>query len=216
MLGDWPVSGERVDTAIYSDVSDNIFDIEKHFPETHSPVRKVNQLVVALGEELHVKTYLVPAPLICESQLFFSSHFRHAVLTTLPVGPPPGILTNNYDTQVKTMIHQALQTRKAVVLGDGSGMWSRIHIHDLGSLFLKLVENILHDPSSSIPSGKTGYYFAENGSQSFRSIAQRIAHTGKALGVLDTDEVTSMGLQEFAEKFYEGDVRMAESILASK
>lgn len=66
MLGDWPVSGERVDTAIYSDVSDDIYGIEKHFPETHSPVRKVNQLVVALGEELHVKTYLVPVPLICE------------------------------------------------------------------------------------------------------------------------------------------------------
>jgi nucleoside-diphosphate-sugar epimerase len=114
------------------------------------------------------------------------------------------------------MIHQALQTRKAVLLGDGSGMWSRIHIRDLGSLFFTLVEHILHASSSSIPSGKTGYYFAENGHQSFKSIAQRIAHTGKALGVLDTDEVTSMGLQEFAEKFYAGDVRMAESILASK
>jgi nucleoside-diphosphate-sugar epimerase len=138
------------------------------------------------------------------------------VLTTLPVGPPPGILTNNYETQVKTMIRAALEMRKAVILGSGSGMWSRIHIRDVGSLFFTLVEHILHNSSSSIPSGKTGYYFAENGFQSFKSIAQRIAQTGKALGVLDTDEVMSMGLQEFAEKFYEGDVRMAESILASK
>jgi hypothetical protein len=218
MLGDWPVSGERIDTAIYSDISDDIYAIEKNFPETHSPVRKVNQLVVALGEELRVKTYLVPAPLICESQFAStrSFHLISPMLKTLQVGPPPGILTTSYDTQVKTMIQQALELRKAIILGSGEGIWNRIHIRDLGSLFLTLVEKILYDPSADIPSGQTGYYFVENGFQSFKSIAQRTAQTGKALGVLDTDEVTSMGLQEFAERFYAGDVRLAESILASK
>ncbi|KAI9644016.1 hypothetical protein NHQ30_007368 [Ciborinia camelliae] len=51
MLGDWPISGERIDTKIYSDVTDDIYSIERDFPEQYSPVRKVNQLVVGLGEE---------------------------------------------------------------------------------------------------------------------------------------------------------------------
>ena len=41
-LGDWPVTGERIDTKIYSDVDDDIFGIETNFPDSHSPVRKVD------------------------------------------------------------------------------------------------------------------------------------------------------------------------------
>ena len=65
MLGDWPVTGDRIDTGIYSDIDENIFEVEKNFPESHSPVRKVNQLVIELGEKEGVNTYIIPPPLIC-------------------------------------------------------------------------------------------------------------------------------------------------------
>lgn len=67
MIGDWPVSGSRVDSKIYSDTED-IFEIEKEFEkkeEGWSPVRSVNQFVIAEGEKLGVKTYIVVPPLIC-------------------------------------------------------------------------------------------------------------------------------------------------------
>lgn len=67
MLGDWPVTGDRIDNKTYSDVDDDIYEIEKRFPEDLSPVRKVDQVVVDVGEELGVKTYVVPPPLICKS-----------------------------------------------------------------------------------------------------------------------------------------------------
>jgi hypothetical protein len=66
MLGDWPVTGERIDTKTYSDVDDDIFEIEINFPGSHSPVRKVNQFVVALGEEEGVRTHIIAPPLICQ------------------------------------------------------------------------------------------------------------------------------------------------------
>jgi hypothetical protein len=69
MIGDWPVSGSRVDTKTYSDTED-IFEIEKDFEkkeEGWSPVRSVNQFVIAEGERLGVKTYIVVPPLICTS-----------------------------------------------------------------------------------------------------------------------------------------------------
>jgi hypothetical protein len=66
MLGDWPESGERIDTSFHSDLHEDIYDLEKSFPEDYSPVRKVNQIVVQTGEQLGVRTYIVPPPLICE------------------------------------------------------------------------------------------------------------------------------------------------------
>ena len=73
-MGDWPISGERIDTHVYSDVDENIYEIERDFPDSHSPVRKVNQLVVGLGETEGVKTYIVPPPLICTSHGIQSDH----------------------------------------------------------------------------------------------------------------------------------------------
>jgi hypothetical protein len=83
-LGDWPISGERIDTHVYSDVDENIYEIERDFPDSHSPVRKVNQLVVELGETEGVKTYIVPPPLICKSHGIQSDHFPIACTRTLP------------------------------------------------------------------------------------------------------------------------------------
>lgn len=60
------MSGDRIDTKIYSDIKDDIFELEKNWPESHSPVRKVNQLVIELGGKEAVDTYLVTPPLICK------------------------------------------------------------------------------------------------------------------------------------------------------
>jgi len=68
MVGDWPESGDLVVEKTYSDVYDDIFKIEKEWQEAHSPVRKVNQLVVELGEANDVNTYIVAPPLICKSE----------------------------------------------------------------------------------------------------------------------------------------------------
>jgi hypothetical protein len=67
-IGDWPVSRSRVDSKTYSDIDDNVFEIEKTFEKDEpgwSPVRSVNQFVVETGEQLGVKTYIVVPPLIC-------------------------------------------------------------------------------------------------------------------------------------------------------
>ena len=67
-----------------------------------------------------------------------------------------------------------------------------------------------------IPSGKQGYYFAENGFQSWKSIAEGIGRAGKELGLFETDEVTGIELKEVADEMFGGDPRHAESVLGSK
>ncbi len=101
MLGDWPVSGDRIDTKIYSDVDDDIFDIEKNFPESFSPVRIADLAVVEEGEEQGVKTYVIPAPLIFG---------RGTGSFTLGVG------------QVHMMTQLCLKKKQSVMLGRGSGV----------------------------------------------------------------------------------------------
>ncbi len=85
MIGDWPVSGSRIDSKTYSDMED-IFTIEKAFEKEEagwSPVRSVNQFVIAEGERLGVKTYIVVPPLICTLPSLSPS------LSPLPPFSPP-------------------------------------------------------------------------------------------------------------------------------
>lgn len=78
-----------------------------------------------------------------------------------------------------------------------------------------LVQAIL-DQNVDLPSGKTGYYFAENGFQSWKSIAEKIGEVGKEIGAFETAEVADIELQEVADVFYSGNLRNAEGVLASK
>ncbi|KAL2072622.1 hypothetical protein VTL71DRAFT_11965 [Oculimacula yallundae] len=192
MLGDWPVSGERVDTKVYSDVTDDIYDIEKNFPDSHSPVRKVDLAVAETGEEEGVRTYIVPAPLIFG---------RGTGSFTLGVG------------QVHQMTQLSLKKKQSVMLGSGTGIWSRVHILDLTNMFLLLVRAIID--GSNLPYGKTGYYFVENGFQTWKSISEGIGKAGKQLGAFETEAIGEVTMQEAADEFYDGSLRHAEGVLAS-
>jgi len=67
-----------------------------------------------------------------------------------------------------------------------------------------------------LPSGRIGYYFAENGSQGWNTIAAGVGQAGKELGVFETPAVESIPLQEAGEAFFNGNIRDAEGVLASK
>ena len=97
---------------------------------------------------------------------------------------------------------------------DPEQIWNRIHILDLTKLFSLIVENIV--AKNEIPSGRAGYYFAENGFQTWQSIAESIGRTGFEIGVFYTPTVGSVSLEEVAEEFFDGDQRDAETVLASK
>lgn len=112
------------------------------------------------------------------------------------------------------MVQAALKHHQPVTVGAGTGIWSRIHIQDLTSLYLLLTQTILssHPP----PSGKTGYYFAENGEQSWKSIAEKIGEVGGKIGAWEGSKVGRMGLEEAKEEFGYGSERDAEGVVGSR
>lgn len=113
------------------------------------------------------------------------------------------------------IVQLALKKKQSVTIGPGEGVWNRVHIKDLSKLYFLLVQALL-DGKTDVPSGKTGYFFAENGYQSWREIADRVAKAGKEVGAFEHCEVTSVTLQEAADEFYDGDLRHAEGVLVSK
>jgi hypothetical protein len=115
------------------------------------------------------------------------------------------------------LVQTALTHHQPITVGAGTGIWSRIHIQDLTSLYLLLTQSILS--SSPPPSGKTGYYFAENGEQSWESIAEKIGEVGGRIGVFEGSEgskVGRVGLEEANEEFGYGSQRDAEGVLGSR
>lgn len=152
---------------------------------------------------------------------------------TITDGPGTGSFTLGFG-QLHMMVQVTLKRKQAVIIGTGSGVkptsihtatcfmlnisiqiWNRVHILDLSKLYVLLIEAIL-DQKPNLPSGKTGYYFTENGYQSWKSIAQRIGDVGKKIGAFETSDVGEITLLEAAEEFYDGHLRDAEGVLASK
>ncbi|CAG8950364.1 hypothetical protein HYFRA_00006857 [Hymenoscyphus fraxineus] len=193
MVADWPVLGERIDTSIHSDVDEDIFQSEKDNPEPWSDVRKVNQVVVKLGEDFGVNIYIVAPPMI--------------------FGFGTGLFTTGFG-QIHMLAELSLEHKQAIILGNGSGIWSVIHIKDLSKMYYLLVQAVI-ERNSALPNGKKGYYFAENGSHSWKSIAEEIGKFGNENGVFKTDKVITIHMYEVADKYFNRDIRHAESVLGS-
>jgi hypothetical protein len=93
-------------------------------------------------------------------------------------------------------------------------IWNLMHIRDLANLYFFLATAIITS-KPNILSGKTGYYFAENGFQTWLSISEGIGKAGKAQGAFETDDMKSVSLQEAADYRFKDITREAESVLAS-
>jgi hypothetical protein len=66
MVADWPITASRIDTTIHSDTEEDVYKLEQSYDEPWSGVRDVNQIVVAAGVEVGVRTAIVIPPLICK------------------------------------------------------------------------------------------------------------------------------------------------------
>jgi len=114
------------------------------------------------------------------------------------------------------MVQASLKRQQAVMVGKGSGVWSRIHILDLTTLYFNLIQVTLSLPNTPLPSGEKGYYFASHGAQSWETIAEKIGEVGKKIGAFESSEIGSMSLGEAKEEFGYGSERDAEGVVGSR
>jgi nucleoside-diphosphate-sugar epimerase len=121
---------------------------------------------------------------------------------------------NRFSIQLPYMIAAALKSGSCIVAKDGETVWSHVHVEDVADLFLTVLRNI--EQGQEIPHGRKGIYFAESGEHTHLEMSQRLAKAGKELGVLATDKVASVSLEEAANQWMFGLVGGAEASFAAK
>ncbi|KAK7414787.1 hypothetical protein QQX98_006389 [Neonectria punicea] len=176
-LADCPVSQRFLETRVFSD-KENIYEYEK-YRESIEPFaqRTTDVAVMEYGESTGIKTYIIMSPTI--------------------YGLGSGLI-NRTSMQIEALIRAACKDKYVSVVGPGESEWNHVHIEDLGLLYELFVARILR--GDDLPSNKQGVYFSETGYESWRAVSEHIARAGKELGVLPTEEVRQISLEEGSEK----------------
>lgn len=109
---------------------------------TSNPQRTVDNLIISQNPS-EIKTALVIGPLIYGT------------------GRGP---VNIRSVQAPEIARVTLKLGQGFVLGAGRNTWSNIHVHDLGSLFVKLVQAAILQREEGLWN-KDGIYTPENGAK---------------------------------------------------
>ena len=112
------------------------------------------------------------------------------------------------------MMRAAIKRGKAEVMGTGENRWDHVHIQDLSVLYEILLDKVLS--GEDLPEGKKGVYFSETGNHSWRDIAVGIARSGAKLGLLPSDEVTEIDVEEADKAWGSGNTQWVELGFGSK
>jgi len=108
-------------------------------------------------------------------------------------------VSNPISIQIPVAIQGALRKKRSHQIGKGLNIWSDIHIDDVASLFIVLLEKLLKGELS--PELQNGYFFAENGEHTLGSVHQEIARILAKKGIASDTTIAEVNTDE---EFVEG------------
>ncbi|OBT64207.1 hypothetical protein VE03_06898 [Pseudogymnoascus sp. 23342-1-I1] len=186
-IADKPLTKDYHESRILSD-TDDLYSYLKTREATEPYQQRTTDLVaIDAGLEANVPTHLIMSPTI--------------------YGEGTGKF-NRSSIQLPTLIRTFIKLGHGVVMGDGAGVWDNVHVADLAPLYELLLAKAL--AGEKIPSGKRGIYFSETGDHSWKELSQGLADELHKQGVLKTNEVKSISLQEGADLWSGGEKQYAE------
>lgn len=147
---------------VYRDTSPSDIQEIMFFDESHIH-RDVEAAVVAAAAQHNVKTAIISPPMI------------HGV------GNGP---VKKRSIQVPILIENILKRGKAFQILEGENIWNSIHIDDVSTAVIALVEETLKGPDSKVAWLPGGYYFVED--------AEFVCLTGSILNLAPTDKASAM------------------------
>jgi nucleoside-diphosphate-sugar epimerase len=110
-------------------------------------------------------------------------------------------LFNRISVQLPVLIRAALKRHKVEVVGSGEATWNNVHIADLTDAYIIIFDQLLNaygpdadsnaQPSPYLTTGRQGYYFTENGQNSWRQLSEKIGEILYKKGIIKSAEVTS-------------------------
>ncbi|KAK5046277.1 hypothetical protein LTR84_008420 [Exophiala bonariae] len=149
------------------------------------PQRTTDLKVLSLGEELHVRTYILYLPILY------------------------GIGTGDFNTisgQIPALMKATLRDGYTSVVGNGQGRKSHVHIEDVGSFCELILDQLL--TNKPVPFGNKGVFFVTSGSQSYHDISKGISKAAVELKVSRNEELVSLTIDEAVKKLGWSDSKM--------
>ncbi|PYH44078.1 uncharacterized protein BP01DRAFT_366795 [Aspergillus saccharolyticus JOP 1030-1] len=98
--------------------------------------------------------------------------------------------------QIPELVRANLQRREGVQVGKGESTWSNVHIADLSTIFVQLVEAALMAAEGDLWNEHGLYFPVNTGMLSFKEISQRIAQDVYNRGLSDTASVKEVDPRE--------------------
>lgn len=99
--------------------------------------------------------------------------------------------------QIYKLTRLILERGKGVQLADGKSFWNYVHIHDLSTLYLRLVERVISGDSQATWNSE-GYYLVESGTYFWGDVCRRITQEAYALGLLSSEEMEILSMEDRA------------------
>ncbi|KAJ3511866.1 hypothetical protein NMY22_g15510 [Coprinellus aureogranulatus] len=189
---------------VYSDLDSAKLD---SIPRSQ-PHREVDLTLVDADKQGYVRTYIILPTLV----------YGKAIGPLVDAG-----LQNSRSRHIPQLVEAALSRGRAGFFGKGANIWCHVHIMDLASLYVLLVDAIApHDglesrarsrqasdndepPSrprtpvirdaSYLTHGEQGFYFAENGEVSILQVAEAIGHA-----MVDAGQATDPNPSPFTDE----------------
>ncbi|KAJ3338109.1 hypothetical protein HDU93_009980 [Gonapodya sp. JEL0774] len=175
--------GDYVSPTIYSDLDVQLIDA---LADTQ-PHRDVDLVVREAGASGDVDVYLVMPP------------------TIYGIGSSP---FHPISIQIPTLIRAAWRTGKVYHMGKGLSLWSDVHVADLASLYIHLLQHSLTHPLPNTRHVFDQYYFAESGEHSWGEAAVAIGKALVARGAIKDGTVGTLKDEDVVE--YVGNQRNRE------
>ncbi|KAL3443702.1 hypothetical protein BJX65DRAFT_320478 [Aspergillus insuetus] len=154
--------------------------------------RTTDLAVLAVGKNTGVSTHIITIPML----FGFGTGFFRKLSGQLPI-----------------LMGEALRAKQVWIVGDGVGVKQHIHVEDAAAVYELVSRRVLE--GLDVPSGEEGIIFVENGSHSWNEAGEALAKAGKKLGVLDTEQVKRLTLQEAAKTLDIDDINYVEVAYAS-
>lgn len=133
---------------------------------------------------------------------------NQSILKTAIVAPPtiygqgrgPG---NQRSQQVPELSRCTLERKKGIRVGAGRNYWPSVHVHDLSSFFLALLDAAV-DHGGKATWGKDGYYFVENGEFIWGEVSQLVTSAAHKQDFIPSDEVVTVTNEEARRLSFSG------------
>lgn len=137
----------------------------------------------------------------------------HSICLPMLFGVGTGLF-RTVSGQIPILVRGAIQSRQAWLVGDGAALKGYIHIKDAARVYEIAVGRVLR--GLSVPYGEEGVIFVGDREYTWNEVGERIANAGKALGVLDTDKVKYVSMEEGARLLGMDDMQYVEAAYVSR